>query len=239
LIAGDEKIYEYYAGKIPPDICDARSLEQWLKIAKKKDNRILFMGREDLLQREIAEDAISDFPDQIKIQNNILPITYRFEPGGNDDGASIQIPQRALSQLSSADIDWAIPGQLRDRCIAILKGLPKNLRKNFIPVPDFVDGFMRDINLHDPNVTDSRRLTDILREYAKSSRGVDLDKNTLKQVELPRHLLPRLTLVDDDGREIDKSQSLEELQQNYNSSPQKGVSQSDRHPLERDGLQSQ
>jgi ATP-dependent helicase HrpA len=236
LIAGDEKIYEYYAGRIPPDICDARSLEQWLKIAKKKDNRILFMEREDLLQREIAEDAISDFPDQIKIQNNILPITYRFEPGGNDDGASIQIPQRALSQLSGADIDWAIPGQLRDRCIAILKGLPKNLRKNFIPVPDFVDGFMRDINLHDPNVTDSRRLTDILREYAKSSRGVDLDKNTLKQVELPRHLLPRLTLVDDDGQEIDKSQSLEELQQSYNSSPQKGVSQCDRHPLERDGL---
>lgn len=236
LIAGDEKIYEYYAGRIPPDICDSRSLEQWLKIAKKKDNRTLFMDREDLLQREITVTTIADFPDQIKVQNNTLPITYRFEPGCVDDGASIQIPQRALSQLTAADIDWAIPGQLRDRCIAILKGLPKNLRKHFIPVPDFVDSFMRNVNLQDKNVTKKRRLTDLLREYIKTASGVDLDKKTLSEVELPPHLTPRLTMVDDNGREVANSQSLQELRLNCTPSSQKSISGGTRHPLEREGL---
>ncbi|MDO9318786.1 MAG: ATP-dependent RNA helicase HrpA [Gammaproteobacteria bacterium] len=236
LIAGDEIIYEYYAGRIPPDICDSRSLEQWLKIANKKNNRILFMNREDVLQRDIAEEAILEFPDQVKIQNNALPITYRFEPGCVDDGASIQIPQRVLSQLTAADIDWAIPGQVRSRCIAILKGLPKSLRKHFIPVPDFVDGFMHHINLQDSTVTAKKRLTDILRDYARTSKGVDLDKNTLNDVELPPYLIPRLTVVDDDGREVAKSLALQELQLNYSSSPQKVVSQGNLHPLEREGL---
>lgn len=236
LIAGDEKIYEYYACRIPPDICDSRSFEQWLKSAKKSNHRMLFMDRGDLLQREIADDSIFDFPDEVRIQDRSLPVTYRFEPGCADDGASIQVPQRALSQLTDADIDWAIPGQLRERCIAILKGLPKSLRKHFIPVPDFVDGFVRKINLMDPDSKKKRRLNDLLREYAKTTCAVDLDKRTVDEIEVPLHLMPRLTIIDDDGRVIAKSQSLQELQRNHKFLYQKHDTQAGRHPLERDGL---
>lgn len=235
LMAGDERIYEYYACRIPPDICDSRSFEHWLKGVKKSNQRILFMDREDLLQREIADDSIFEFPDEIRIKNNSLPVTYRFEPGCADDGASIQIPQRALSQLTDADLDWAIPGQVRDRCIAIIKGLPKSLRKHFIPVPDFVDGFLRKINLMDPEIKKKRRLNDLLREYAKSTCAVDLDIKTVDEIELPKHLMPRLTIIDDEGREIAKSHVLQELQLNQKLH-QKSETKVGRHPLERDGL---
>lgn len=236
LIAGDEKIYEYYASRIPPDICDSRSLQNWLTNGMQKNSRLLLMEREDLLQREVTGHSISDFPDEIRIQNNTLPITYRFEPGCADDGASIQIPQRVLNQLTTADIDWAIPGQIRDRCIAILKGLPKGLRKNFIPVPDFVDGFLSSINLKDPGVTNRKGLKDLLREYAKTTNGVDVDRKTIDEVELPQHLSPSLTIVDDNGEEVARSQSLQELQQNHNALAQDGAIQGSRHPLERDEL---
>ncbi len=166
----------------------------------------------------------------------MLPITYRFEPGCADDGASIQIPHRVVNQITTADIDWAIPGQIRDRCIAILKGLPKSLRKNFIPVPDFVDGFLSRINLMYPEVTNRKGLKDLLREYAKATNGVDVDRKTIDEVELPQHLSPSLTVVDDNGEEIARSQSLRELQQNHNALAQDGEIQGSRHPLERDGL---
>lgn len=236
LIAGNDKIYEYYASRVPPDICDARSLQNWLKIGRQKNGRLLFMEREDLLLREMEGPSLSDFPDEIRVQNNALPITYRFEPGSADDGANIQIPQRVLNQLKAADIDWAIPGQLRDRCIAILKGLPKGLRKNFIPVPDFVDGFLDSINLVYPDIAKRRGLKDLLREYAKAKNGVDIDRKTIDEVGLPQHLSPSLTIVNDNGKEVARSQSLQELQQNHIVLTQERATQVSQHPLEQDGI---
>ncbi|MES3006386.1 MAG: ATP-dependent RNA helicase HrpA [Pseudomonadota bacterium] len=236
IIVGEEQIYEYYASKIPPGITDVRTLEQWLKTSRNQDDRALFMTREDLLQRDIEEGAITDFPDHLEIQNNILPVEYRFTPGSLDDGTSIKISQRILSQLTTAHIDWAIPGQVRDRCIALLKGLPKNQRKQLIPIPDFVDKFMQSTEFQDLSSRGHRILVDIIRDYVKKSKGLDLDRDALNQTALPQYLKPVLLILADDGTEIARSQSLQELQQRFVAIPQKSLPQTNRHPLEREGI---
>lgn len=235
IVAGEEQLYEYYTTKIPSGIYDSRSFEHWLKNLENQYNSILFMTREELLQRDINMSACTDFPDQLKIHNNILPIDYRFKPGDEDDGASIQVHQRTVHQLTTADIDWAIPGQIKERCAAILKGLPKNQRKSFIPIPDFVDAFMKSTDMAN-SVIQHKPLIDTIRDFVRTTRGIELDRNTLNQIEVPRYLQPIIKVLGEDGKIVAKGQSLQELQRKVAGASPQTVSKTERNPLERDGI---
>lgn len=252
IVVGEEQMFEFYAGRIPPGISDGRSLERWLKsvagatpVADSRDidsrdiknPDILHMRREDLLQRELDADTERNFPDQARIQDNILPINYRFKPGQEDDGAVIKVPVGIISAMTEADLDWSIPGQLRERCVQLLKGLPKGQRKLFIPIPEFVDEFL--MSLQQDRQHRQRALIDHLRAYARRRRNVELDRPTLEQVALPLHLRPAIQLVDEKGRQVARSHSLAELKQQFASNPVLTATdngQRSRHPLEREDL---
>ncbi|MGB4247955.1 MAG: ATP-dependent RNA helicase HrpA [Pseudohongiellaceae bacterium] len=236
IVAGDEKIYEFYASRIPPGICDSRSFEQWLKISSQKDKSVLHMTTADLLQRDLDDAAKADFPDHANIQNNVLSIDYRFNPGSDDDGATMEVPQSILGQMSEADIDWAVPGQVKERCIALLKGLPKGQRKLFIPVPDFAEDFVSALKEDGSERKSLRPLIDLLRDYVRKRKGVDLDRTLLTQIELPAYLRPTLRIIDDQGREVGRGQSLVELQQQFSREPVLKSNAGERHPLEKDRI---
>src|SRR5690606_26498889 len=132
---------------------------------------------------------------------------------------------------------WSIPGQLRERCIQLLKGLPKGQRKLFIPIPEFVDEFLA--RLQQDKHHRQRALIDHLREYARRYRNVELDRAVLEQVALPQHLLPAIAVVDEQGKQVARSHSLNELKQQFVSTPVLSSADSERqarHPLEREGL---
>ena len=237
IVVGEDQMHEFYSSRIPPGISDSRSLERWLRTLPADSANVLHMDREDLLQRELDADTERNFPDQARIQDNVLPINYRFKPGQEDDGALIQVPVGIVSAMSEADLDWSIPGQLRERCIQLLKGLPKGQRKLFIPIPEFVDAFLT--SLQKDAQHRQRALIDHLREYARRYRNVELDRATLEQVELPQYLRPVIQLVDEQGSLVARSHSLSELKQQFASSPVLTSADNDQrsqHPLEQEGL---
>ena len=237
IVVGEDQMAEFYSSRIPPGISDSRSLERWLRTLPPENARILHMTREDLLQRELDGDTDHNFPDQARIQDNVLPIQYRFKPGQEDDGAVIKVPVGIISAVTEADLDWSIPGQLRERCIQLLKGLPKGQRKLFIPIPEFVDEFLA--RLQQDKHHRQRALIDHLREYARRYRNVELDRAVLEQVALPQHLLPAIAVVDEQGKQVARSHSLNELKQQFVSTPVLSSADSERqarHPLEREGL---
>src|SRR5690606_17541945 len=237
IVVGEDQMAEFYSSRIPPGISDSRSLERWLRTLPPENARILHMTREDLLQRELDGDTEHNFPDQARIQDNVLPIQYRFKPGQEDDGAVIKVPVGIISAVTEADLDWSIPGQLRERCIQLLKGLPKGQRKLFIPIPEFVDEFLA--RLQQDKHHRQRALIDHLREYARRYRNVELDRAVLEQVALPQHLLPAIAVVDEQGKQVARSHSLNELKQQFVSTPVLSSADSERqarHPLEREGL---
>src|SRR5690606_25263927 len=124
-------------------------------------------------------------------------------------------------------------GQLNERCVQLLKGLPKGQRKLFIPVPEFVDEFLK--QLQQDKQHRQRALIDHLRDYARRRRNVELDRAVLEQVELPPHLRPAIEVVDEKGGVVTRSHSLTELKQQFASSPKLAATDGEdrsRHALE-------
>ena len=237
IVVGEEQIYEFFSRQIPLGITDGRALDTWLKKEAQKGNKhLLFMSKEDLLHRDLDSQTEHYFPDSTIVQNNPLEIAYSFKPGSKDDGAFVDLPVGILAQMTEQDLDWMIPGTIQERCVVTLKGLPKLLRKQFIPVPDFVEEFMVSLALGPDKPAPSIGLLQLLREFAKRTKNIDLQLADLESVELPPHLRPWLRVLDDKGKELARGQHLEKLQNRFCKGAVTALAEKSKHAIERTGL---
>ncbi|MEQ8953911.1 MAG: ATP-dependent RNA helicase HrpA, partial [Gammaproteobacteria bacterium] len=207
LLVSQREIERFYQQSIPEHVCSTKDLEQWLRQQGKAAQQKLSMAVAKLFAGEVPEEQRIAFPDQAEIQSNTLKIDYQFEPGAGHDGATIAVPVALLGQLNQADIDWAVPGLLRDRCIALLKGLPKALRKRFIPVSAYVDTMLPQLHGGDGDLVDSMRA-----HIARQSR-ISLAREQLQQPQLPGYLQVKLRVLDGSGKLLAEGADLGELQQ--------------------------
>ncbi|MCV6604614.1 MAG: DUF3418 domain-containing protein, partial [Porticoccaceae bacterium] len=169
IVAEEKVIYEFFDQRVPADIADLVSFEQWRKQVEQKQPELLCMDRELLMQRAVSDTSEAQFPNRIEWQGIAYPLHYHFEPGHPQDGVSADIPLAVLHQAPKYRFEWMVPGVLRDKCIALVKSLPKPLRRQFVPVPDAVDKALRDIK------ADNRPLTEALAEQLKRHYGVDIE----------------------------------------------------------------
>jgi len=234
ILISDEQLFEFYSSRIPDGICDSRSFEKWQKAVVATDPGFLEMSPEDLLQRPMDEAVATEFPDHAHIGDNRLKIDYRFTPGSNDDGASINIPLAMLNRVGELELEWAVPGQVRERCVALIKALPKSVRKQFIPVAEFVDVALQGVK------PGQERLIDIISRMA-ARQGISLDRDQWQQVSaapdaLPSHLKTKIRVLDETGKELACSDSLEILQNKFSRQLRGSVTTIAKHPLEQEGL---
>src|SRR5690606_21700170 len=80
----------------------------------------------------------AQYPDSLRIGDLQLPLEYHFEPNHPRDGVTLRVPAPLLPQLRNERLDWLVPGLLETKAVALVRNLPKAIRKNFVPVPDFV-----------------------------------------------------------------------------------------------------
>ena len=225
LVVNEREIQFFYEQRIPDSVMSTRTLELWLAEDPVERNRSLEMKRAGLFRGKGLAELQRQFPDQIKLQNNVLPVDYVFQPGSSRDGATLRVPVDLLAQLSVADLDWAVPGLVREKCIALIRGLPKNQRRNFIPVPDFIDRVLPRMQRSDGELIDS-----LLRQMNQSG-GRIADRWELLQVELPGHLQTRLQVIDQQGQTLAEGNDLEELRKRFAGRVPASLKQ--QHPLER------
>ncbi len=225
LIVNEREIHDFFERRIPESVVSTRSLESWLAEDHKARNESLEMRRAGLFRGDILKELRRQYPDRVKLQNNVLPVDYVFAPGSARDGVSLATPVELLAQLRHADLDWAVPGLLRDKCIALIRGLPKSRRRKFIPVPDFVDGALPRMRRGDGELIDS---------LCRQMQAVDsaITRRDLQQVEIPAHLQTRLQVLDRQGRVLAESADLAALRQRFaGRAPRRGP-----HSLERSGM---
>lgn len=231
-IVSEERVCDFFASRIPPGICDTRTLESWARQQKHSTGSSgLELGRDDLISEAVTEKLRHDFPDSLAVRNTILRIDYRFEPGADLDGSTIDVPLEMLGMLSQSDLDWAVPGTLQERSLFLMKNLPKQLRKLFVPLPDFIDSFLA-WRESQPGNEERSSLCNQLREFARRNRGIRLDEGVLEASELPAHLQPWIRVLDDAGKELARSQSLGQLQKQFARSAVLKLQEATAHPLE-------
>ncbi|WP_252091878.1 ATP-dependent RNA helicase HrpA [Pseudomonas sp. MWU13-3659] len=138
ILADEETLYAYYEARLPEEIHQTATFDAWYRMTSQKDPNLLIMREEDVLAREASEVTAAQYPDHLQVGELRLSLSYHFEPNHPRDGVTVRVPAPLLPNLPGERLEWLVPGLLEAKCIALVRNLPKALRKNFVPVPDFV-----------------------------------------------------------------------------------------------------
>ena len=233
----ERRMEDFYAERIPERVIDRVSLLRWYAKASRQNPDLLNMQLEDLMPIASSQQLQRDFPDRTTVHNNPLEVRYQFQPGAEKDGATIEIPAPLMVQISTRDLDWVIPGQLRERSIQLLKTLPKSMRKLLIPIPDFVDRALAGLDIERME----QDLVTVLCEQASRLKGADISKELLDTNKIPDYLKIKINVVDEAGGVLCSGTDLDLLKRELSSNKQarsaiRPKHEEARHPLEMSGL---
>jgi ATP-dependent RNA helicase HrpA len=209
LVEDEEWLYQFYDQKLPATVVNGITLDQWRKQAERENSRILFVTREDLTRTEDERVNEWDFPDHKKIGDLNIELHYRFEPGHDEDGVTAIIPVHQLNQMHPQSFEWLVPGMLEEKVIALIKALPKHLRKHFVPVPQTAERCLE----IEPDFKGS--LFEWLSNRIRKLTGESVPLNEWRTDGLPDHLKMNFRVVDEKGRSLDYGRNLDKLQKLY------------------------
>ncbi|WGO97455.1 ATP-dependent RNA helicase HrpA [Saccharophagus degradans] len=217
IMVDDEVLFHFYNEIIPSDICNLAGFEHWRKKLEETQPDALLLSR-DLLMLHGAEGVTeAQFPDQLDFDGVTLPVSYHFEPGHPQDGVSVKVPVTLLHMLSDLYLPWLVPGLLRDKCIALVKALPKAKRKKVVPVPQFVDRAMA-------RMTRSKAsLTEALTRELKRLADIELTEDDWDESALEPFYHMNVIVVDAAGKPLDQGRDLNALRERYRGHVQESL----------------
>ncbi|QNO38048.1 ATP-dependent RNA helicase HrpA [Protaetiibacter sp. SSC-01] len=205
ILTGDEAVFAFYDARIPDDVTDSRRFASWWKKAKAETPELLTMRREDLLEDD--EGDASGFPDEWVQGDTRFRLRYRFEPGADDDGVTVVIPLAVLPRVAERGFDWLVPG-LRDELLtALIKALPKAIRKNVVPAADWA----RRLGAQLPVYSDAP-VGEALADAIRAATHTPVAASDIEWDRVPPHLRMRYEVVDQRGRTLAAGRDLAALQ---------------------------
>lgn len=219
LLVDEETLVAFYNERLPDSVVSGQHFETWWKALSAEEVRNLELTEADILQRAPDAQMGSAYPDELEWEGARYPLSYEFEPTRADDGVTLQVPLMALKQVPSHRVDWLVPGLLREKCIHLVKGLPKAIRRNFVPVPDFVDAALAKMSPSNEPLT--FKLADELRRMT----GVRIDPEAWPREELPAHLRMNIRVVDDKGRKLAEGRDVTDIQSRLEAQAEQALSQ--------------
>ncbi|WP_371871071.1 ATP-dependent RNA helicase HrpA [Mycolicibacterium agri] len=228
LLVGDDDIYAFYDARIPADIVSARHFDGWWKKQRHKTPDLLRLTRDDLLRTD--DTAADERPDTWETGDLSLPLSYRFEPGAADDGVTVHVPLDVLTRLGGDQFAWQVPALREELITALIRSLPKDLRRNFVPAPDTARAVLAHI---DP---DREPLLEALQRELRRRTGVLVPLDAFDMDKLPAHLRVTFAVESADGREVARGKDLTTLQERLAGTARDAVADVVAGELERTGL---
>ncbi|MGA6136576.1 ATP-dependent RNA helicase HrpA [Acinetobacter dispersus] len=202
LVVDEETIYQFYAEKVPEEIASRSSFEDWRATIESEHPRYLFVDDDALWMND--RPTTQQFPDYLHNGQLRLAASYRFDPSHDEDGATVKIPVQALPQVDEKQWSWGIPGWRQDLIEALLKALPKDKRRNLVPIPDTAKKLMQGI--------DAVHLREHLFSYlAFALRGEQITEKDFSFERIDQYLIPFIKVVDEKGKLIAQGRDLDEL----------------------------
>ncbi|WP_440053403.1 ATP-dependent RNA helicase HrpA [Pseudoalteromonas sp. T1lg65] len=205
ILVDEEDLFAFYADKIPAEINNRAAFNKWWRTQKQKDKRFLHMTRELLMQHGAEEITEANYPDTWQQGNIILPLSYHFEPGKSLDGVVVNIPLALLNQVDDSGFDWHIPALRHELICGLIKSLPKTLRRNFVPAPNYADAVLASI---EPM---QGKLAEALATRLLRMTGVKVTENDWDYEALEPHLKMQFQVVDDQGKALGQGTDLTHL----------------------------
>lgn len=208
LVADEDWQARWYLDRVPGEIHSAAGLDAWWKTLAEDKRRGLHWSLADLLPGEGSE--ADRYPKYFALGEARLALHYRFEPGAADDGVTLEVPLHLLNALDPARLSWLAPGFVADKAAALIRSLPKALRRNYVPAPDFARAFHE--AFPQPSADDVRGELARFLSQATGARVAALD---FDEAALEPHLRMNLRLRDERGQVLAESRELEALRARF------------------------
>jgi len=193
ILVSEQAMAAFYSERLP-GVCDIRTLKRMIREAG--GDAFLHMSEADLAQYVPDEHLLSAYPDRLTLGEHVFGLSYRFEPGAEEDGVTVSVPSTLASRLRSESLDWVVPGLFKEKLTALLKGLPKRYRKQLVPLSETVEVIEVEMERGD------EPLVSILGRFLYRRFGVDIPASAWPAEALPEHLRMRVSITDHRGREL-------------------------------------
>ncbi|HSD62054.1 MAG TPA: ATP-dependent RNA helicase HrpA, partial [Burkholderiales bacterium] len=222
VLVDEHTIFAFYDAIIPAGMHNGATFERWRRDAERENPRLLFLTREYLMRHAAADVTEAQFPEALEAVGARLPLSYRFEPGHPLDGVTVTVPLALLNQLEESRFEWLVPGMLRDKVAWLIKALPKQLRRNLVPVPEYVTRFLHwlDEGKAVSGKGSAPSLKQALAQFVLRETGSSLPGEAWEQEAPPAHLLMNFRVVDDAGQELAAGRDLAKLRRELGQAAQ-------------------
>jgi ATP-dependent helicase HrpA len=211
IVVDDETLFDFYDQRIPAHVVSGRHFDSWWKKARRADPDLLTFSTAMLITSGAAGVDTRDYPDVWHHGDLVLALSYRFDPGtrfepGTDaDGVTVHIPLSVLNQVTGEGFDWQVPGLRAELVTSLLKSLPKQIRRCFVPAPDYARRVLASVT-----PADGPLLAVVERELGRLT-GVDVPRDAWQPDRVPDHLKVTFRVVDDARRTLAEGKDLTAL----------------------------
>ena len=209
LLATDRAQAAFYLERLPEDVLSAKTLDAWLRRADAAAAARLHMTEADLLARTDLRVSDADFPPSLVIDGLELNLRYRFAPGETDDGVSVQVGLGALAHLHRNHLDWLVPGFFEQKCAALLRTLPKSVRRQLLPLGEKARRIAARLSRADRYRRGELRTA--LSECIETEFGLRLEGADFRADRISPFLRMNVQVLDGKGRTVDQDRDVDAL----------------------------
>jgi ATP-dependent helicase HrpA len=230
MLADEYELEGFFDKRLPASVVSGKTFEDWRRAAEAKDPHILELSLADILLEEARE--ASRYPDHLTIRGTALPITYKFDPSADDDGATLTVPLALLPQLDPDVLAWTLPGWHEAKILALLEGLPKPIRKALMPIDELAMALARAVKPFDGPMLPA------LEAAILKQTGERVPRDAWDLRALPPYLAFGFRVVDERDKLLEAGRDLAELQRSLGPRAKQLWSDAPRASHERAGLKA-
>ncbi|QEW32144.1 ATP-dependent RNA helicase HrpA [Erwinia billingiae] len=230
ILVDDETLFAFYDMRIPQDVVSARHFDSWWKLTSREQPELLNFAKEMLIKEGASNVSKLDYPNVWQQGNLKLRLSYQFEPGTEADGVTVHVPLPLLNQVEENGFEWQIPGVRRELIIALIKSLPKPVRRNLVPAPNYADAFLGRVTPMELPLLES-----LEREFRRMT-GITIDREAWQWDQVPDHLKITYRVVDENNRKLNEGRDLAALKLALKGKVQETLSLVADDGLEQSGL---
>ncbi|GGN02222.1 ATP-dependent RNA helicase HrpA [Streptomyces fuscichromogenes] len=232
IVVDDDTLFDFYDQRVPEHVVSGAHFDSWWKHKRQEQPEFLDFEREMLIRESAEAVTKADYPDSWRQGQLKFRVTYQFEPGADADGVTVHIPLQVLNQVTDEGFDWQIPGLREEVVTELIRTLPKPIRRNYVPAPNFAKRFLDTaVPLQEPlPVTMAREL--------KRMVGVPFEAEDFDWARVPDHLKITFRIIDERRRKLAEDKDLEALKLRLKPKARQAISQAAAATAERQGGES-
>ncbi|MYD45219.1 MAG: ATP-dependent RNA helicase HrpA [Gammaproteobacteria bacterium] len=211
IVLDEAGVAELYRSRVPEEICDRISFIRWYRTAEAQQRSNLLIQREEFLHLQEYSVREKEYPAAVEINSVCFTLKYKFGPDRDDDGVSIRVPVANLPKLQQSSLEWIVPGFFEEKCIELLRGLPKQYRKQLAPIPDKVHELVP-LLLQEGHYRVGH-LAEVLSQRIQALFHVEIATSVWRLDDVSRHLIMNVQIIDQKQNVIAQGRNLSELRQ--------------------------